>query len=224
MDNQVTDARKPEEKTPEEIEREMERTRESLTQKVAALEQTVTGNITSVTDTVEQVKTAVASVKDSVQDTFSSVKDSLRDSVQTVADTVKETFDISGHVRAKPWLSVGVAAGAGFITGMLLGGRRYSLGASADMPAEQARGRAPDATAPRSAYAAAAEPRKPGIFDELLGMATRELRQVAEMALSSAVAAVKRNVSETVPHLVDEAVATMVPGGHGTTGNGARAV
>jgi len=224
----VTDARKPEDKRPEEIEREMEQTRESITQKVAALEQTVTGNIHSVTQTVEQVKhtiqDTVASVKDSVQDTVSTVKDSLKESVHAVADTVKETLDVSGHVRANPWLSVGVAAGAGFLTGFLLGGvgRRRSLGATADMPAEQTHGYAP-AGAPRSAYAAPApaEPEKPGMFDELLGMVSREIKQVAEMALNSAIGAVKRNVNEAVPHLVDTAVAQVVPGGHGAAGNGA---
>jgi len=224
----VTDGRKPEDKKPEEIEREMEQTRESLTQKVAALEQTVTGKVQTVTETVEQVKNSiqdtVASVKDSVQDTVSSVKDSLKDSVHAVADTVKETLDISGHVRSYPWASVGVAAGAGFLLGFLVGGRRYSLGATAEMPEEQARGGLPGDVA-RRAYAAsppAPESSKPGMFDELFGMVSREFKQVAEMALSSAISAVKRNVNETVPHLVDTAVAQVVPGGHGATaGNGA---
>jgi ElaB/YqjD/DUF883 family membrane-anchored ribosome-binding protein len=227
VDNQVTDGRKPEEKKPEEIEREMEHTRESITQKVAALEQTVTGKVQSVTDTVEQVKHSiqdtVASVKDTVQDTVCSVKDSLRESVHAVADTVKETFDISGHVRSYPWVSVGVAAGAGFLTGLLLGGRRYSLGATAKMPEEQARGGLPG-EAVRTAYTPPQprEPEKPGMFDELFGMVSREFKQVAEMALNSAITAVKRNVNEAVPHLVDTAVAQVVPNGHGTAaGNGA---
>lgn len=208
MDNQVTE-RKPDEKKPEEIEREMEQTRESITQKVAALEQTVTGNIQTVTETVQQVKAAV-------QDTVSTVKDSLRESVHTVADTVKETFDVSRHVRANPWLSVGIAAGCGFLTGLLVGGRRPSLGATADMPEQQARGYAPPqyAAAPR-------EPQKPGMFDEVLEMVGREVRQMAEMALGSAVTAVKRNINEVVPKLVDTTVAGVVPGGHGGAGNGA---
>jgi len=208
--------RKPEDKAPEEIEREMEHTRESLTQKVAALEQTVTGNIQSVTDTVEQVKTAV-------QDTVCTVKDSLRESVHTVADTVKEAFDVSGHVRANPWLSVGVAAGCGFLTGLLLGGGRHrSLGATDEMPEEQTRGRVPGSAPPPPSYAAQPrEPEKPGFFDEVFGMLGRECKQMAEMALNSAVSAFKRNINEAVPKLVDTAVAEVVPGGHGAAGNGA---
>jgi len=117
----------------------------------------------------------------------------------------------------------GVAAGCGFLTGLLLGSaRRYSLGATAEMPEEQARGYVP-AAAPQQPHSAAAsrEPEKPGIFDEVLGMVGREAKQMAEMALNSAVAAVKRNINEAVPKLVDTAVAEVVPTGHGTAGDGA---
>jgi len=211
VDNQVTgSARKPEEKTPEEIEHEMHQTRDSLTQKVAALEQTVTGNIQTVTDTVEQVKTAV-------QDTVCTVKDTLRESVHTVADTVKESLDVSGHVRANPWVSVGVAAGAGFLTGLLIGGGRRSLGASDEMPSEQMHGHVPPSPPQPHHFAASAppEPRKPGMFDELFAMIGREVRQMAEMALNSAITAAKRNISENVPKLVDGAVSEVMPTGHG---------
>jgi ElaB/YqjD/DUF883 family membrane-anchored ribosome-binding protein len=209
VDNQVT-GRRPEDKAPEEIEREMEQTRESLTQKVAALEQTVSGNIQAVTDTVEQVKTAV-------QDTVCTVKDTLRESVHTVADTVKETLDVSGHVRANPWLSVGVAAGCGFLTGLLLGGSRHrSLGATDEMPEEQARGHVPGSAPPPPSYAAQPrEPEKPGFFDEVFRRVSREFREMAQSALDSALAALKRNVGEAVPKLVDTAVAEVVPGGNG---------
>ena len=206
MDDQVTGtAPKPEEKTPEEIRREMEQTRESITQKVAALEQTVTGNIHAVTRTVEHVKTAVA-------DTVSTVKDSLRESVHTVADTVKETFDVSAHVRANPWAAVGVAAGCGFITGLLLGGDRQHARVAEKMPEASAREPAP--------VSARREPQKPDFLDEMFGMVGREFKQVVETALSSALAALKRNVSEAVPGLVDTAVAEVVPTGRGATGNG----
>jgi len=214
----------PAEKKPEEIEREMHQTRESLTQKVAALEQTVTGNIQTVTDTVDQVKSSiqdtVANVKDTVQDTVASVKDSLKEGVHTVADTVKESLDFSAHVRARPWLSVGVSAAAGFLTGFLIGGgsSRRSLGATSDMPEEQARGYAP----PPPSYAASAprsEPSKPGLFDELFGMVSREVRQLAETALASAKTAVQRNIDQNVPKLVDTAVAGVMPTGAGSDGS-----
>jgi ElaB/YqjD/DUF883 family membrane-anchored ribosome-binding protein len=213
VDNQVTgtDSRRPEDKTPEEIQRQMGQTRESITQKVAALEQTVTGNIQTVTTTVEQVKTAV-------QDTVATVKDSLRESVHAVADTVKETFDLSGHVRAKPWLSIGVAAGCGFLTGLLLGGgRRHHAGPSSEEPT---RGPVP-APAPPQYAAVSRESEKPGFFDEMFGMVGREFREMAETALGSAVTAVKRNITEAVPKLVDTAVAEVMPSGHGPAGNGA---
>ena len=60
-----------------------------------------------------------------------------------------------------------------------------------------------------------------GFFDEMFGMLGRECKQMAEMAINSAVAAFKRNIGEAVPKLVDTAVAEVVPGGHGAAGNGA---
>ena len=127
------------------------------------------------------------------------------------------SLDVSGHVRANPWVSVGVAAGAGFLTGLLIGGGRRSLGASDEMPAEQMHGHVPPSPPQPHHFAASAppEPRKPGMFDELFAMIGREVRQMAEMALNSAITAAKRNISENVPKLVDGAVSEVMPTGHG---------
>jgi ElaB/YqjD/DUF883 family membrane-anchored ribosome-binding protein len=205
VENKSPDLTGGPEKKPEQIERQMAETRESLTQKVAALEQTVVGTIhtatETVSDTVQQVKTAV-------RDTVDTVKDSVKDSVHAVADTVKGALNLSDHIRDRPWLAVGLSASAGFLAGFLTASPRRSLGATRDTPV------------PRPVAAAPREPQAPGIFDRLFDRVSREIGQVAEMALTSAVSALKQNVTTAVPKLVDHAVAEVMPGtGTGAAGN-----
>ena len=182
---------KPEDKTPEEIERDMTQTRESITEKVAALENQVLGTAQSVTsavsDTVEAVKSLVSNAPGAVSDT---VKQSLA--------SVKEAVDITGCVRRNPWASVGTSAAAGFLLGYLLGGRRETAPvAVANVPAY-----APAASQPAS---------EPGFFDELLGQVSREVKRLAHDAIASTSAALKENISAEVPKLVDSAVSRVKP-------------
>lgn len=182
---------KPEDKTPEDIEREMLQTRESITEKVAALENQVLGTAQSVTsavsDTVEAVKSLVTNAPAAVSDT---VKQSLA--------SVKDAVDFTGCVRRNPWTSVGTSAAAGFLLGYLFGGRRES---------------APVAVANVPAYAPPAppQPKEPGFFDELLSQVAGEVKRLAKEAVSSTSAALKENINTEVPKLVDTAVSRVKP-------------
>jgi ElaB/YqjD/DUF883 family membrane-anchored ribosome-binding protein len=182
---------KPEDKTPEDIEREMLQTRESITEKVTALENQVIGTAQSVTtavsDTVEAVKSLVSSAPGAVSDT---VKQSLA--------SVRDALDVTGCVRRNPWTSVGTSAAAGFLLGYLLGGRRES---------------APVAVANVPAYTPPAppQPKEPGFFDELLSQVAGEVKRLAKEAVASTSAALKDNISTEMPKLVDSAVSRVKP-------------
>jgi len=205
VENKSADLTPPDERKPEEIEREMLETRQSLTQKVAALEQAVVGNIHSVTQTV-------ANVKDQVKET-------VADTVETVKEKVRETLDVRRHVRENPWAAVGVSAGLGFLAGFLTGSGTRSI------PRRMSEAAAP---VPEGMYAvphAAAREEADGggwlhgMFGGVLGdlgsKAARELRTIGEQALDSALRSLRQNVETTVPHLVDNAVAGVVPGANG---------
>jgi len=184
---------KPEDKTPEEIERDMTHTRESITEKVSALENQVIGTAQSVTsavsDTVEKVKSLVTNAPSAVSDTVK----------QTLA-TVKESLDVTGCVRRNPWASVGTSAAAGFLLGYLLGGRRESSHPLAAMAPQSVGAPTPSAA-----------PSEPGFFDELLGQVSREVKRLAQDAIASTSAALKQNISTEVPKLVDSAVNRVRP-------------
>lgn len=183
MENPVNPA---DDKTPEQIQDEMAQTRASLTEKVATLEDQVLGTAktaaATLTDTVEAVKSLVEKAPDMAKRAASAV-----------TETVKGALDISGHVRSNPWAAVGVSAGAGFLTGLLVfRPREHELNGVAPVPA--------------AAYAPpAAGPSKPGVFDELFAMIGRKLREVAENVIDSAGSALNQNVRAGVPKLVDAA-------------------
>lgn len=183
--------------SPELIEREMEQTRESLTEKVSLLENKVVGQLQSATDTVQgtvdSVQETVQSVKSAVQDTVQSVSDTVRHSVQSLADGLKETFDVRKQVHENPLAMVGGAAVAGFLTGLLVfGGRRSGTHAYAAMPA--------------GSYAVPVAPSRPGWLNDLLDVAVREVKKVAEQALSTTTASLKHSVETGIPKLIDTAL------------------
>lgn len=184
MENNVTAA---ETKTPEQIQDEMARTRAAITEKVATLENQVIGTAqtaaNTISDTVEAVKSLVESAPGAA-----------KQAAAAVTETVKSAFDISGHVRDNPWTSVSVSAGLGFITGLIV--FREPAGGSA--PVYSHAPAVPAAAPPRA-------PGKPGIFDELLSMIGRKVREAAENVIDSAGAAVNENIRTNVPRLVDAA-------------------
>lgn len=210
MANEVTH---PAEKTPEEIEREMLQTRESLTEKVAALESQVVGTVQTAADTLSGT---VEAVKEFVTTAPSAVGDTVKQAASAVSETVKKTLDVSGHVRDHPWAAVGVSAGLGFLTGLLVFRERPSfarLASESPAPATF--------TPPGPAPGAAAG--GPGFFDDLIGMLGRKVREVAENVVDTATAALNQTVRESVPKLVDAAAEHLAPDAAGaprTTGTG----
>jgi len=215
-----------EDKTPEQIEQDMAGTREAITEKVSALETQVLGTVQAVTGTVEAVKDAITAaptaVSDTVRQTAAAVKDSLRDTVKAVTDTVRN-FSVRECVRRNPWAAVGASAAGGFLAGFFLGGSSLGLGRRSIMargheePASGGRpgtadepGAGRDVPRPSTPYRAADTESTGsgghGLLGDLFGTVGRHVREIAEQAISTAMAAVKRNVGTAVPQVVDHAV------------------
>lgn len=179
------------EKTPEEIEREMLSTRESITEKVAALESQVVGTVQNVAETINGTVDAVKSL---VSTAPNAVSDTVKQATASLGDAVRSTLDVTGHVRQHPWESVGASALLGCITAWLVFRDRPErsevspLSAAAIPPA-----------------AAAAAPAAPGIFDEVLGMISAKVKEVARTALESASTMVKENLQGGMAQLMETA-------------------
>jgi len=197
--------------------------RQSLTEKVAALEQAVVGNIHNVTQTV-------ADVKDQVKETVESVKESVAGTVDTVKEKVMSAFDVSSHVRQQPWAAVGISAAAGFLTGFLTASGTRSV------PRRMSEASAPSGSMYATPHHVSARAESDGggwlhgltggalggVLGDLTSRAARELRTIGEQALETALRSLKQKVETTVPHLIDTAVAGVVPNAAGcpTTGAG----
>jgi len=205
-------------KSPELIEHEMEATRRSLTEKVSALEDKVAGNIesatTAVQETVESVKSAVQETVAAVKETVVGVKETVADSVTSVSEGVMHTFDVRSQVSNNPWLMVGGAAVAGFVTGYVaFGGRRtglfsapmfhhmsYSSAGEQGAPPPRPRPADPEpSTSPSPS-------RTPGWLDELMAMAGNEAKKLGQQALMAVVESAQRNITEGLPKLIDNAL------------------
>ena len=196
--------------SPELIEREMEQTRESLTEKVSLLENKVLGQVQTATDTVEgtmhSVQDTVQTVKAAVQDTVQSVTDTVKHSVQSLTDGLKEGLDVRRHTQENPWAMVGGAAVAGFLTGLVVF-RRGSTVSAGDLPAYTPMPAAMGAAAPAVSH-------RPQWLSDILEMAGREVKQIAQQAIAQASTSLRQTVQARVPQLVEQ----VVPGGHtGTT-------
>jgi len=184
--------------SPELIEKEMAETRESLTEKVSLLEQQVVDRIQSASDAVQDT---VQSVRSAVETTVDTVTGSVKDSVESVTEGVKEVLDVKKHVRENPWAMVGGAAAAGLITGLIVFRRRAtgaSLPAYSPMPAT--------AAPPAFTSMPAATSQRPGWLNDLLEVAGREVRKIAEQALSTATASLRQSVETGIPKLIDSAL------------------
>lgn len=192
--------------SPELIEQQMEQTRESLTEKVSQLEQQVVDRIQSATDAVQET---VQSVRSAVEDTVSSVTGTVKDGVESMSEGVKEAMDVRKHVREHPIPMVCGATAVGFITGMLLFGRKSSaVAAPAFTPT-------PFAGAP-AAYAAAP---RPAWLNDLFELAGREVKKVAERVIARASSSLQEGVEQGIPKLIDRALPD-VTGANGRRGQG----
>jgi len=178
--------------SPELIEQRMRETRNSLTEKVAMLEE-------QVVDTVQSATSAVQNTVETVKDTVENVRTAMQDTVCTVKDTVRQTFDISGHVRAHPWAMVGGATAAGFLTGLFAFGRR---GESTDTGYRSYASTPPSSAA--SFRSASSTPSNPSWLDRLLERAGDELYKLGESALNQALTSLQQSVHQNVPRLIED--------------------
>jgi ElaB/YqjD/DUF883 family membrane-anchored ribosome-binding protein len=188
-------------KTPEEIKSDMEQTRESLTDKVSALETQVVGTVQTAADTITNT---VEAVKSFVTNAPEAMSDTVKHAAAAVSETVKNTFDITGRVQRNPWAAVGTTALIGGVIGWLTS-RSRSTGAppSPDYaPASTGSARGP-AAAPEPPRRVADE--APGVVDELFGMLSNNLKDLARTALETVSRAVKEQVQTGVPKLVEDA-------------------
>lgn len=194
------------------IRKQMDETRLSISEKLETLENKVSGDIQgatgAVTGTVEAVKDTVESVKDSVTETVESVKEAVAETTETVKESVKEGLnsvahwlDIPSHVRNYPWMSVGVAAGAGFLLESMLvssgDSRERSTGAP---PFSSARGytSAGAASAP-SAPSASSSGGGRSTLSSLMSMFGPQMGMLRQIALSALFNAVKEPVLKAMP-------------------------
>jgi len=192
-------------KSPEEIEREMHQTRESITEKVSALESQVVGTVQTAADTISETVSAVRSLVNTAPE---AVTETVKQATAAVSESMKDVFDISAHVRKNPWAAIGVSALLGSVVGCLTASRRPSFAplAAASPPAS------PVAS---PAFAAAPSNSPPGLVDEFMSMIGGKLKELAETTLNSVAASVKTNIESSVPHLVDEAAATLTSAAEG---------
>jgi ElaB/YqjD/DUF883 family membrane-anchored ribosome-binding protein len=184
-------------KTPEEIQDEMAQTREAISEKVAALEHQVVGTVQTAADTISGTVDAVKSLVDTAP---GAVNDTVKKAANIVSEKMSEVFDISRHIRDNPWGAVGLSAGLGFLTGLMVF-RERDNGARAELhttPHTPPRGLTPEV------HTAAAHS-GPGFLDDLTSMVGKKLREVAENVIDSASEAINRNVKDGVPKLVDAA-------------------
>jgi ElaB/YqjD/DUF883 family membrane-anchored ribosome-binding protein len=171
-----------------------------------------------VQETVESVKSVVNETVTTVKETVGEVKGTVEESVSSVQEGVMHAFDVRHHVDEHPWLMVGGAAAAGFLTGLLVfrekgGGAGLNLFSSpvfghASYPPTPA-----PAAAPARHFAPEREeeprreaPKRPGWLDDLFDMAGQEVKKLGEAALASVVASLQRNINEGLPKLIDNAL------------------
>lgn len=195
--------------SPELIEKEMQSTRQSLTEKVAALENQVMTTIQTAATTVQET---VENVRSAITDTTSTVKETVAGSVESVSEGVKEMFDVRSHVKEHPLAAVGVAAAAGFVTGLIVfrkpdtvtvSGTSTSTGytSAGYSHAPSYAAAPPPPPAPASPGLASREGR-PRWLNDLLDMAGEEAKKWGTQALAALSQSVRQNIDQGVPHLV----------------------
>lgn len=200
---------------PEVIRQEMCATRTRLTERLEALERQMLGDVHAVTDAVNET---VANVKGAVHDTVGTVcgaASSLRQSLGETVAGVKETLDVERHVAQHPWLMVGGAVAAGFVTARLLsriapppprpGPAVMTFAAPLPAPAP-----APPPSPPESAVAPARAPREPGLVASCLQTFQPELHKLKGLAIGTLFGVLKDCLRQSVPETLQPQLAEVV--------------
>jgi ElaB/YqjD/DUF883 family membrane-anchored ribosome-binding protein len=74
--------------------------------------------------TAGQAGDKIGVLRDKIQDHLARARDTLADTQAAVIDKAKEVGHAADeYVQDNPWKSVGIAAGAGFVIGLLIGRR-----------------------------------------------------------------------------------------------------
>jgi ElaB/YqjD/DUF883 family membrane-anchored ribosome-binding protein len=110
--------------------------------------------------------------------------DAVRDTMRHASDQFHQIVDVRGHIRERPWPSVGAASVVGFTAGILTGRRRQI--------------RRPTA---RYSAMASNEPPSPSIWGQLLQSVKREIAALGESAIQSASAALRDNIQTAAADL-----------------------
>jgi ElaB/YqjD/DUF883 family membrane-anchored ribosome-binding protein len=209
------------ENEPALIRQEMQQTRTALTEKLEALENQVMGTVHSATSAIQET---VHSVRDAVEETTSTVRAAVqgtvgdvRTSLDETVGTVKETLDMELQVRRHPWLLVGGAACAGFLSGKMIDRMTPSQPAyyapsprtpvtEGDWPTAPVRSAAVGESALRDRV-----PHEPQTWaSSVLTSLEPEAQKLKGLAIGALFNVVKGMVRQWVPHAVEPQVVDMV--------------
>jgi ElaB/YqjD/DUF883 family membrane-anchored ribosome-binding protein len=176
----------------------MEETRTSLAEKIETLEKEV---VETVAETTHAVTDTVETVKEAVEGTVETVKDTVEDTVEAV----KRTFDISEHVRRRPWLCMGASVALGFIGGKLFLRGMQRVGREPKGFVSPSMTSRPSGPAfyereerPAAAPTAPAE-QKPGWLSSLGEKFGSEIRQLKGLALGTALGLARDALAKSAP-------------------------
>jgi hypothetical protein len=121
--------------------------------------------------------------------------------VRSSVESISEALDVRQRVRETPWLMVGGATAAGFVTGLVIF-RRPRI-SPANVPAYT-----PMAAA---AFTPPQErPRRSGWLNDLFDLAGHEIKKIAEQAVATASASLKETVAAGIPLLVECTVPSLL--------------
>lgn len=177
--------------SPDAIERQIAEKREAMSSKIDAIGGIAGGGVTGAIQSVADTVGSVTSTIDTVGDTLDRIKKFADPQVlsELIRDTVG-SIPLKSTVRKRPWATVGGAAVAGFITGLILTRPRRAAGGAA--------AGGPTPAGPPSFLTPLVEPIA-GMVDRMVDRFGSEVRKVAETAFDSAGAAISGQVSKLLP-------------------------
>jgi ElaB/YqjD/DUF883 family membrane-anchored ribosome-binding protein len=184
---------------PEVIRQNMQDQRTALTEKLDALETKVMGVANSVASSVESVKDGVTETVESVKETVENTVGAVKETVADTVDAARDLFNLSEHVKRRPWLVLGGAVGVGFLVGALLRRR------GSEPIARRNRRDAPPAAHQGNGAHKEAEP---GPADGLVDSVKEGLNHIKDVALGALFGTVEQVLARELPQAVESQVKT----------------